>query len=162
MRGTLLSRVGLAAVASIALALPSSAVADSPTQPSVVIEEFCDLPPEWGPDAHSGAWLRITGFPPDTTVLAIWEIYVNGTLVNREEARIGTPFEIPAGYFEPSTWVLTVVWEDMTLTTSAFIDCTSPPAEPGSKKDCENGGWRSFAQFKNQGECVSFVQRGPK
>jgi hypothetical protein len=24
--------------------------------------------------------------------------------------------------------------------------------------DCKNGGWRNFSQFKNQGDCVSFVE----
>src|SRR4051794_26164677 len=31
-----------------------------------------------------------------------------------------------------------------------------------SKSDCKNGGWRSFPGFKNQGQCVAFVERGPK
>ena len=34
---------------------------------------------------------------------------------------------------------------------------------PTSKDQCKNGGWRSFGEtFKNQGQCVAFVQRGPK
>jgi hypothetical protein len=28
---------------------------------------------------------------------------------------------------------------------------------PTSKAECKNGGWRNFASFKNQGDCVSFV-----
>jgi hypothetical protein len=33
---------------------------------------------------------------------------------------------------------------------------------PSSASQCRNGGWRSFAaRFKNQGQCVAFVQRGP-
>jgi hypothetical protein len=36
------------------------------------------------------------------------------------------------------------------------------PARPTSKDQCKNGGWRSFPGFKNQGECVAFVQRSPK
>jgi 6-phosphogluconolactonase (cycloisomerase 2 family) len=31
------------------------------------------------------------------------------------------------------------------------------PSEPTAKDQCKNGGWRAFAQFKNQGQCVSFV-----
>jgi hypothetical protein len=31
-----------------------------------------------------------------------------------------------------------------------------------SKEQCKNGGWRSFGNaFKNQGECVGFIQRNP-
>jgi hypothetical protein len=31
------------------------------------------------------------------------------------------------------------------------------PAVPISKAQCESGGWRSYPDFKNQGDCVSFV-----
>jgi hypothetical protein len=34
---------------------------------------------------------------------------------------------------------------------------------PTSKDQCKNGGWRGFGDtFKNQGQCVAFVERGPK
>lgn len=33
---------------------------------------------------------------------------------------------------------------------------------PTSKSQCKHGGWKSFAQFKNQGDCVSFVASGGK
>ena len=29
---------------------------------------------------------------------------------------------------------------------------------PTSKDQCKNNGWKDFPQFKNQGQCVSFVQ----
>ncbi len=33
---------------------------------------------------------------------------------------------------------------------------------PTSKDQCKHGGWRTFGEtFKNQGQCVAFVQRGP-
>jgi hypothetical protein len=33
---------------------------------------------------------------------------------------------------------------------------------PESKDECKDGGWRNFGgTFKNQGQCVAFVQRGP-
>jgi hypothetical protein len=35
------------------------------------------------------------------------------------------------------------------------------PALPTSKDQCRNDGWRNFPQFKNQGECIAFVERGP-
>jgi hypothetical protein len=34
------------------------------------------------------------------------------------------------------------------------------PLLPTSKEQCKNGGWRNFAQFKHQGDCVSFVETG--
>jgi hypothetical protein len=34
---------------------------------------------------------------------------------------------------------------------------------PTSKDQCKNGGWRNFGStFRNQGQCVAFVERGPK
>jgi hypothetical protein len=35
----------------------------------------------------------------------------------------------------------------------------SVPVAPTSKDQCQNNGWKNFPQFKNQGECVSFVER---
>jgi hypothetical protein len=35
-------------------------------------------------------------------------------------------------------------------------------ALPTSKDQCKNGGWRIFVGFRNQGQCVAFLQRGPK
>ena len=36
----------------------------------------------------------------------------------------------------------------------------TPLIVPTSKDQCKNGGWRNFPQFKNQGDCVSFVETG--
>lgn len=33
---------------------------------------------------------------------------------------------------------------------------------PTSKQQCKKGGWRTFPQFRNQGDCVSFVATGGK
>jgi len=33
------------------------------------------------------------------------------------------------------------------------------PAVRIPKDQCKQGGWRSFPQFKNQGDCVSFVEK---
>jgi len=39
-----------------------------------------------------------------------------------------------------------------------------PPTTPASKDECKNGGWQSFSTptFKNQGQCVSYVQANEK
>jgi DNA-binding beta-propeller fold protein YncE len=34
------------------------------------------------------------------------------------------------------------------------------PRMPTIKAQCKNGGWSNFPQFKNQGECIAFVERG--
>ena len=33
---------------------------------------------------------------------------------------------------------------------------------PTNKDQCKNDDWKNFPQFKNQGQCVSFVERQPK
>jgi DNA-binding beta-propeller fold protein YncE len=45
--------------------------------------------------------------------------------------------------------------------SSTGIAIASPLPLPTSKDECKNGGWRGF-DFKNQGECVAFVARGPR
>jgi hypothetical protein len=40
------------------------------------------------------------------------------------------------------------------------ISIVDAPAQPTSKDQCKQGGWRAFGAFKNQGECVSFVVSG--
>jgi len=38
-----------------------------------------------------------------------------------------------------------------------------PPSLPTRKDQCKDGGWRAFGSaFRNQGQCVAFVERGPK
>jgi hypothetical protein len=46
-----------------------------------------------------------------------------------------------------------------TNTTYDFEAAAAPSTTPTAKSQCKNGGWRSFTapRFKNQGQCVSFV-----
>ena len=39
------------------------------------------------------------------------------------------------------------------------IAISPAPAQPSSKDQCKNGGWRDFAGFENQGQCVRFVRQ---
>jgi hypothetical protein len=36
----------------------------------------------------------------------------------------------------------------------------APAALATSKNQCMHGGWQNFSRFKNQGQCVSFVENG--
>jgi hypothetical protein len=47
----------------------------------------------------------------------------------------------------------------VTLTNGRAVIFDAPPL-PMSKDQCKDGGWRNFPQFKNQGDCVSFVEDG--
>ena len=42
-----------------------------------------------------------------------------------------------------------------------FEVAVTPAQVPASKDQCKNGGWRNFPQFKNEGLCIAFVNRGP-
>jgi hypothetical protein len=46
--------------------------------------------------------------------------------------------------------------------SSGDITVVDAPPLPTSKDQCKNGGWRDFADFKNQGDCVSWVATGGK
>jgi hypothetical protein len=35
-----------------------------------------------------------------------------------------------------------------------------PPPLPFSKSQCMNNGWQNYARFKNQGDCIQFVNTG--
>ena len=48
------------------------------------------------------------------------------------------------------------------ISIGGFTVIDSPPV-PTDKMQCKNGGWKNFGpMFKDQGQCVTFVERGPK
>jgi len=42
----------------------------------------------------------------------------------------------------------------------AFEAAPSPPPLPFVKSQCMNGGWQNYTAFKNQGDCIQFVNTG--
>jgi hypothetical protein len=58
------------------------------------------------------------------------------------------------------------VWRDtqnrLQPLTSGDVTVRDAQPFPTSKDQCRNGGWRTYAVFKNQGDCVSFVATGGK
>jgi len=77
----------------------------------------------------------------------------NGTSGDRLEAfpdQAGVGCATPLGFY-------------VVFTFSGDIVVVDAPPLPTSKEQCKNGGWRNFGDtFRNQGQCVAFVQRGPK
>jgi hypothetical protein len=50
----------------------------------------------------------------------------------------------------------------LTVTSGNIVVVDAQPL-PTSKEQCKSGGWQNFGDaFKNQGQCVAFVERGPK
>jgi hypothetical protein len=52
------------------------------------------------------------------------------------------------------------VFPDFTNKTGDVVVTDAQPF-PTSKDQCKDGVWRNFPQFKNQGECIAFVNHGP-
>jgi hypothetical protein len=50
------------------------------------------------------------------------------------------------------------LFPDFTNETGDVVVTDAQPF-PTSKDQCKNDGWRDFPQFKNQGECIAFVNR---
>ena len=50
--------------------------------------------------------------------------------------------------------------EDRTIVGGDIRVVDAQPPAPTSKDQCKNGGWLNFPQFKNQGQCVAFVNHG--
>jgi 6-phosphogluconolactonase len=48
-----------------------------------------------------------------------------------------------------------------TGTTPLNVAVTPRTRAPTSKGQCKNDGWRNFPQFKNEGQCIAFVNHGP-
>jgi len=153
MRGALLARIGLAAVATIALAVPANASGQGTTAvPKLTLTENCESEPHF--------WFTLEGLPPNTPTRL--DIHLDGELMGTGEVitNANGGYSFGLGLSRPATWTITVIWAGGTLEDSLHVDCTQPE-EPTSKKQCKKGGWRTFPQFKNQGQCVAFVQRSP-
>jgi hypothetical protein len=74
----------------------------------------------------------------------------------------------PTGNFHDegtSFLVATIAASGEATVTGAFHTSSLPEAiliGPNSRDQCKNNGWKAFPQFKNQGQCVSFVERQPQ
>jgi hypothetical protein len=82
------------------------------------------------------------------------------------EAFCNGPIEIDAhsgpGGEDPSGHVVCGTLFDGPVTclnvqASVALLTVDAPTAPTSKEQCNNGGWRTYGVFKNQGDCVSFV-----
>ena len=61
---------------------------------------------------------------------------------------------------DPTSCALPTVFTPLDV-VAGDVTVTDASALPMSKDQCKNGGWRNYPQFKNQGQCVAFVNHGP-
>jgi hypothetical protein len=82
------------------------------------------------------------GVSPDST-----SVYV-AISVNNEVAQYDVG---PAGGLSPKT--------PATIAAGSFprAVAVSPQPVPISRAQCKHGGWHNFPRFKNQGQCIAFV-----
>jgi hypothetical protein len=142
------------AIVGTALALPSvsSAAPASATQPTLSIERNCEAIP-----GANTVDVILSGFPPFTPFEATLEFDGSGVGPIQLTTDANGSFDSSTvgfiGSFEPATFTATIIWAGGTLRESLFVDCSTPV----SKEECKRGGWRNFPQFKNQGQCIAFV-----
>ena len=144
------------AIVGTALALPSvsSAAPASATQPTLSLQRDCETFP-----GINSVNITVAGLPPFTefegTLVAPGGFTFGPASFTTDAS--GSFGPITVGIQEPGIFEVTVVWSAGTLVQSLFVDCSTP----ASKEECKNDGWRNFPQFKNQGQCLAFVERGP-
>ena len=92
-------------------------------------------------------------FPSPGTAIVIW--VVDGGVTGPDFFTYDTLFE-PASCDRPRERELLPVAEGDILVTEA------PRPVPTTKDQCRDGGWRDFAIFQNQGQCIAYVAQDPK
>lgn len=114
------------------------------------------------PTDGSSATLSVGPFGSDTTVswnvfgggersydLPLWNGFGGATFsadINAYASSVGTFSWVIAGVDDPNPFVN---WNEVEV----------PACAPEVKNDCKNGGWEDFG-FKNQGQCVRFIETG--
>jgi hypothetical protein len=84
-----------------------------------------------------------------------------GNVLTTYDATIFTP---TGNYSDEGTSLIPVLFTNgpSTILLEDFTSSLLEPVliAPTSKEQCKNGGWMNYPQFKNQGDCVSFVANG--
>ena len=121
----------------------------------------------WGPPGSLTASFEIisgdttvTGTKTSTDVSGICEtggLPVNSILTGHAQGSYDATIATPQGAVSDHGFAVTDLSDSFTspnTITLAFNEAFV------SKDQCKDGGWRNFPQFKNQGDCVKFVQTG--
>jgi hypothetical protein len=144
--------LALASVSNGAAAAVPSATSAKATQPTLSLKKDCETFP-----GFNSVNITLAGLPPFTEFV--------GTLVAPGGNTFGPAslttdasgsFELTIGTQDSGIFEATVVWSTGTLTKSLYVDCSTP----ASKEECKHGGWKQFG-FKNQGQCIAFVNHRP-
>jgi len=100
----------------------------------------------------AGSDTSASGTIPDGTTIAFATDF--GTLsANSAGTTLGTA-SVTIGSSTPGTAHVSAALDAQSVSTT--VTFTTPPV-PTSTDQCKKGGWQSYGNFKNQGDCVSFV-----
>jgi hypothetical protein len=126
--------IGLLAAPEVRVAGPVICLTVNGTRAVIGIQNTAGFPTEF----ITGAFIEVTDGTPDSLGLMPLDQFPLPTVC---------PASV-ASEFEP---------------VSGDVVVTDARPFPISRDECKNGGWRNFGDtFKNQGQCVAFVQRGPE
>jgi hypothetical protein len=125
----------------------------------------------WGPPGSLTASFEIisgdttiTGTKTSTDVSGICETGVvpeSSILFGQARGPYDATIATPQGTFSDHGSAATDLSDSFTSPTTITLAFNEAFASgPTSKDQCKDGGWRNFRQFKNQGDCVKFVQTG--
>lgn len=135
------------ALAAVLLLGPT---ATATAQPTLTLTRDCTRFPPF-----HGVNVRLSGLPPNTPFQ--WSLArPTGSVLGPVEFSTDAGGNFAIGPFtseSAGTWTATIVWSGGTLVQSLFVNC----APPTTVEQCKGDGWRSFAFFKSQGDCVAFV-----
>ncbi len=137
---------------TVVAAFASGVAAAQTTSPQLTLEEECTRVD--GVQFY-GVLITATGLPPGSVFGSItWPTgQTFSGQIGTNEAGVAT---LRVSGSIPGTFTVRIT-SPFSATQSIEVDCL-----PTDAQQCKNGGWRNFPDFKNQGQCVAFVQRGPK
>jgi hypothetical protein len=176
--------LAIAFAVGAALAIPAAAGAQIPAQDSVIGSGFLSVGLAQGPcqfevDALSGpSGENPTGEtlctplpgPPGSEVTCL-NVQGNVALITIRRLDNGSlasiritdngpgVLDVVEANFGPGCPQPQPFYFNVGLVSGGYVVVDAPPL-PTSKKQCKQGGWRSFGVFKNQGDCVSFMVTG--
>jgi hypothetical protein len=115
---------------------------------------------------------RLSGFFDSYWIAGLIRVADNGSglddtfewveLQTGEPGLAGDPLPGPAdcSSFPPGAQILPLS-QNSPFSAGDIVVTDAQPPLPTSKEQCKNGGWRNFPQFRNQGQCIAFVNHAP-
>jgi hypothetical protein len=122
----------------------------------------------WGPPGSLTATFEIvsgattvTGTKTATDVSGICELSASTIFFGHAQGPYEATIASPQGAVSDRGTAVTDLSDRFTApNTITFILDETFASVPSMKDQCKKGGWRNYPQFKNQGDCVSFVENG--